>query len=221
MKREAYLASLSFITVLLLGELDNAGSVFGVTKPLWIGAVSWVVWLVSHYTILGSLILCVVTSFSALATGTPSRIVPPTILAGTGALFYLINSGLEDVMRWFNFERVTLLVNGVEVPVGYGTIPDEYKVTYYVCNAVPFWLFLLTIIPFGYYTTRLHRSDKADLESRGIKYEGAEQPGLHVDAVARGVAGPLTVLLRGDRHGSGLPGLYAPVRLSPAGLAGI
>lgn len=212
MRREAYLATLSFITVLLLAELDNAGSDFGLTKPLWIGATSWVVWLISHYSILASLILCIVTSFSALATGTPSRVVPPTVLAGVGALFYLINYALEDVMRWFNFERVTVRVDGADVDVGYGTIPDEYKVAYYVCNAVPFWLFLLAIVPFSLHTHRQHHADKRELAARGVTYNDAEQAAIKVEAQG-GAAAPLAVLLRGERHGSSLPGLYAPVPL--------
>ena len=217
MKREAYLATLSFITVLLLGELDNAGSVFGITKPLWIGAASWLLWLLSHYTILGALILSVVTSFAALVTGTPSRVVPPTVLAGIGALAYLLNSALEDVMRWFNFERVTVLVNGVEVAIGYGTIPDEYQVVYYLCSAIPLGVFLVTITLYSYYVTRLHRADKTALEARGIRFEGAEEKWLDVDAMAPGgggggVAQSLVVSLRGERHGAALPGLYAPLR---------
>lgn len=211
MKREAYVATLTFVTVLLLGELDNAGSTFGLTKPLWIGAASWIVWLLSHYTILASLILSVVTSFSALSTGTPSRIVPPTVLTGIGALFYLANGAVEDVMTWFNYEHVSIVVDGVKVQIGYGTVPEEYRAIYYACNAVPFWLFMLTIIPYSFYTNRLHRTDKADFAARGIRYDGAEQQDLAVDAAGpcAGAIRPLAVMLRGDRHGSSLPGLYS------------
>lgn len=207
MKREGYLATLSLITVLLLTELDNSGSDFGLTEPPWIGAVSWLVWLVSHYTILGSIVLCVVTAVSALLTGTPSRIVLPTVLAGIGTLFYLINNAVEDVMRWFNFERVTIIVNGVTVPVGYGTIPNNYKVVYYVVNAVPFWLFVLTIVPLSLYTHQRHLYDKENLAMRGITYDDAEQEGLNVEAQAK-IPRQLTLLLRGERHRSALPGLY-------------
>lgn len=214
MKREGYLSTLSVIAVLLMGELDNSGSEFGITKPPWIGAVSWIVWLISHYTIQGSVILCVVTALSALVTRTPSRIIPPTVLVAIGTLFYLINDALEDVMQWFNFERVTVTVNGVETPIGYGTIPGEYTVPYYVVNTVPFWIFLLTIVPYSYHTYQLHLADKKRQESEGITYGDAAEADFPIRAQGGGdAAQSLTVLLRGERHESALPGLYTPLRL--------
>lgn len=212
MKREGYLATLSIITVLLLGELDNSGSDFGLTKPLWIGAVSWIVWLISHYAILASIILCIVTALSALTTGTPSHVVPPTVFAGIGTVFYLLNNALEDIMTWFNFERVSILVDGKKVGIGYGTIPEEYRTIYYLCNVVPWILFLGAIVPYSVSIHRRHLREKVDFERRGIKYADAEQAGLRVEAEGLPAPSlPLMSAMRSGRHGSALPGLYRPI----------
>jgi len=172
MKREGYLATLSVITTLLLGELDDTGTAFALTDPLWIGVMTHVFYNTGYYCILASVVTSVVTSLSALVTRTPSRVLVPTLLASVGLSSFLVEIAIVDASKWFNIERTD---------PEWGSVPEHVRLPHYLASVVPFGIFVLGMVPLSYSVWAEHLRKRREFDARGVDFEDATRRGLAIE----------------------------------------
>jgi hypothetical protein len=145
MRREAYLGMLALVSVMLLDMLHEMGTAFGLTHPVWVGAVLNLLYQCGAQQMLVAIVGSIASGFFAMQTRTRAHIISPTILAFGGFLTFLVMSFFHQVSKWYNIEYVHLPDHHT---VSYGTIPTVYSTPYFLCNTIPLVVTLFSLGPY-------------------------------------------------------------------------
>lgn len=206
MNREGFLATLTILSVLLIEQLSKFGSEFGLTKPLWIGGLRWSLFSTSYHLFILSTYGATATSVFAVIYGTKAHIISPSALTGFGLFAFLLETSVESVAMWFNYEFVQMDEKLVE----YGHIPTAYRSAYYVSYAVPHYLAILSIVPYTLHIRRDHIAQRQKLCASGSAQCLADVDGGPAFEVELGEPRPNA---RPSRFGN----LYMPLARSEGG----
>ena len=128
-ERKDYLATMAIVSVLILQEVDDEGTDFNYTNPLWMATLTSWLSEVCWYAFLLSILGAVTTTFFAVLFRTNVCVVSPTLWLVFGLVLYLIEVIVDQYVT--AYKRGTL------------DWPDSYNAEFYASYVVPSWAFVV------------------------------------------------------------------------------
>ena len=171
MKRVDYLNTLGVVTVLLVAEVKNTQSEFKITEPVYFCVLMRLLFNISYYSFFASIVLSLVSSLTALHTGTAARVLSASTLTFFGLAIYFLLRGMHDYAIWNDLYTTDDYHDNDDDPE---TSSERIKHTLYLVSIIPLVVCVLLLFPGCIYEGYMHFRARRNYKRLGLVFDERE-----------------------------------------------
>ena len=171
MKRVDYLNTLGVVTVLLIAEIKDTQDDIMTTKSVALGGAMRLFFSLSYYCFFASIVISLVSSLTALHTGTAARVLVASILTFAGLTIYFVLLAMHDYAQYNDMYTDS---DYHDKDNDLSTSKEEYMHLLYVMSIVPFVLCVVFLVPGSIYISYQHFVDRSNYKKLGVVFDERE-----------------------------------------------
>ena len=171
MKRVDYLSTLGVVTVLLIAEVKDTQTEFQITKPVYFCVLMRLLFNISYYSFFTSIVISLVSSLTALHTGTAARVLAASAFTFVGLAIYCLLRAMHDYAVWNSLYTVD---DHHDNDGDDSTSQENTFRLIYLASVIPLSVCVAFLIPGSIYISYLHFVDRSNYKMMGVLFDERE-----------------------------------------------